>query len=162
MWSFLSRRASPPAVRSLTVADARALAAIHAEGFAHGWSASEIEAMLIDRAVLGQGVGHGADGSTLDGFVLSRRAADEAEILTIAVTRAARGRGLARDLLQHHLGRLAAHGVRELFLEVDEGNAPARALYDRLGFAEVGRRAGYYRKPDGSAATALVLRRPVP
>src|SRR4051794_23872436 len=161
MWPSLFRP-SPSVVRGLTLGDAPILAAIHAEGFARGWSTDEIEAMLLDRAVVAQGIGHGKGGAKLDGFVLSRCAADEAEILTIAVTRSSQGRGLARDLLQQHIGRLAAHGIRSLFLEVDEGNAPARALYARLAFEEVGRRAGYYRKADGSAATALVLRRDVP
>ncbi|MCP8938612.1 GNAT family N-acetyltransferase [Alsobacter sp. SYSU M60028] len=158
MWPrlFPSR---PPSVRPLGGGDASRVAAIHAQGFAHAWSAAELEAMLLDPAVVAQGIGAG---QALDGFVLSRRAADEAEILTVAVTKSARGRGLAGELLRHHLGRLATLGVRALFLEVDEGNAPARRLYDRLGFAEVGRRAAYYRKPDGGAATALVLRRDVP
>ncbi|WP_188520206.1 GNAT family N-acetyltransferase [Alsobacter metallidurans] len=136
--------------------DAAAVAALHAEGFHAGWSASECEAMLLDRAVVGQGIG---PGQALDGFVLSRVALDEAEILTIAVARRRQGGGLGRRLLQAHFGALVNRGVRTLFLEVDEGNAPARALYARAGFEQVGRRAGYYRKPDGSAAAALVLRR---
>jgi [ribosomal protein S18]-alanine N-acetyltransferase len=149
---------TPPAasVRALRMADAGRIAELHAEGFHAPWPASECEAMLLDTAVVGQGLGHGAG---LDGFVLSRMAADEAEILTIAVSRRRRGAGLGKRLLQAHLGRLAGLGIRRLFLEVDEGNAAARALYDRLGFEEVGRRNGYYRKPDGSAATALVLKR---
>ena len=57
------------------------------------------------------------------------------------------------------MGRLAGMGVRSLFLEVDEGNAAARRLYERAGFAEVGRRKAYYQKADGSAATALVMKR---
>ena len=46
-----------------------------------------------------------------------------------------------------------------MFLEVDEDNAPARRLYARAGFREVGRRPGYYQQDKGAAATALVLRR---
>jgi ribosomal-protein-alanine N-acetyltransferase len=45
-----------------------------------------------------------------------------------------------------------------LFLEVEDSNAPALALYERQGFREVARREAYYRKADGSAATALVMR----
>ncbi|WP_406855615.1 GNAT family N-acetyltransferase [Alsobacter sp. KACC 23698] len=145
-----------PSVRALRMQDAAAIADLHAEGFHASWSAQDCESMLLDKAVVGQGIGRGAG---LEGFVLSRMAADEAEILTIAVARRRRGAGLGKRLLQAHLGRLAGLGIRRLFLEVDEGNAPARALYGRLGFDEVGRRNGYYRKPDGSAATALVLKR---
>jgi ribosomal-protein-alanine N-acetyltransferase len=46
-----------------------------------------------------------------------------------------------------------------VFLEVDEDNEPARRLYRRAGFREVGRRPGYYPQAGGNAATALVLRR---
>ena len=89
------------------------------------------------------------------GFILSRRAADEAEILSVAVARAWRGRGLARRLLDLHLRRLAGFGLSAVFLEVDEDNTPARRLYARAGFREVGRRPGYYTGGKG----ALVLRR---
>jgi ribosomal-protein-alanine N-acetyltransferase len=61
-------------------------------------------------------------------------------------------------MLDLHLRRLAGVGLRAVFLEVDEDNAPARRLYARAGFREVGRRPGYY--PQGRAAkAALVLRR---
>jgi ribosomal-protein-alanine N-acetyltransferase len=55
--------------------------------------------------------------------------------------------------------RLAGLGVRAIFLEVDEDNIPARRLYERAGFREVGRRKGYYQHESGNSATALVLRR---
>ncbi|MFV0279637.1 MAG: GNAT family N-acetyltransferase [Rhodoblastus sp.] len=92
------------------------------------------------------------------GFVLSRRAADEAEILTIAVAPGARGAGLATALLGNHLSRLARLGVSNLFLEVDESNRPALALYRRYGFEQVGRRPAYYAKPDGARTNALILK----
>ena len=57
-----------------------------------------------------------------------------------------------------HLRRLAGLSARAVFLEVDEGNQPARRLYQRAGFREVGRRPGYYQHGN-HAATALVLRR---
>ena len=60
-----------------------------------------------------------------------------------------------RPLLDFHLRTLAGRAVRTVFLEVDERNAPARRLYARAGFAEVGSRHGYYE----TGATALVLRR---
>ena len=114
------------------------------------------EGLLLDRNV----VAHRAMlGRTLVGFILSRIVEDEAEILSVAVAAARRGRGLARLLLNLHLGRLAAFGVRAVFLEVDEDNAAARWLYARAGFQEVGRRAGYYPREDGQASVALVLRR---
>jgi ribosomal-protein-alanine N-acetyltransferase len=98
-------------------------------------------------------------GRALHGFIISRLAADEAEILSVAVASARRGRGLARALLNLHMRRLAGLGARAVFLEVDEDNAPARRLYARAGFREVGRRPGYYQHGPDHAANALVLRR---
>ena len=93
------------------------------------------------------------------GFAISRLAADEAEILTIAVDSAWRGRGVGRDLMREHLSRATLSGARAMFLEVDQDNAAAIALYTRFGFLKVGRREGYYRRPDGKSATALVMRK---
>jgi ribosomal-protein-alanine N-acetyltransferase len=70
------------------------------------------------------------------------------------------GRGLARQLLDTNLRRLAALGARSVFLEAEEGNVPARRLYRRTGFREVGRREAYYAA--GHGAAALVLRRDLP
>ena len=98
-------------------------------------------------------------GTRLVGFIMSRRAADEAEILSVAVTKTQRGRGIGRDLLTLHLRRLAGLGARAVFLEVDENNSPAIKLYDRAGFREVGRRPNYYPAAGGKPAAALVLRR---
>jgi [ribosomal protein S18]-alanine N-acetyltransferase len=94
-------------------------------------------------------------GGKLAGFILSRVAAAEAEILSVAIAPGWRGRGLSRQLLNFHLRRLAGIGIRSVFLEVGEQNAPACQLYRRAGFREVGRRQGYYE----GGATALVLRR---
>jgi ribosomal-protein-alanine N-acetyltransferase len=132
--------------------DAVALAALHAASFNRGWSELELEQLLTDRSVVAD---RAVRGRRIVGFILSRRAADEAEILSIAVARAAQGRGLARRLLDLHLRRLAGMGLRAVFLEVDEDNEPARRLYARAGFREVGRRPGYYAGGKG----ALVLRR---
>jgi [ribosomal protein S18]-alanine N-acetyltransferase len=82
---------------------------------------------------------------------------DEAEILSVAVTSSKRGKGLAQRLLDLNLRRLAGLGARTVFLEVDENNVPARRLYRRAGFRDVGRREGYY--PEGQGTAALILRR---
>jgi ribosomal-protein-alanine N-acetyltransferase len=136
--------------------DAGALAAIHAASFNRGWSEQEFEQLLTDRNVIADRAGRG---KRIAGFIVSRRAADEAEILSVAVARSWRGRGLAKKLLDLHLRRLAGLGLRAIFLEVDEDNAPARRLYARAGFHEVGRRPGYYAQGNASPAAALVLRR---
>jgi ribosomal-protein-alanine N-acetyltransferase len=145
-----------PTLSEATVRDAAAIAALHGVSFRRGWSDVEIEQLLTERNT----ITHRATvGRSLHGFILSRLAAGEAEILSVAVTQSQRGRGLARSLLNLHMRRLAGLGVKAVFLEVDEDNEPARRLYRRAGFNEVGRRPGYYQKNDGQTATALVLRR---
>lgn len=93
------------------------------------------------------------------GFLLTRQAVDEAEIITIAIRPEARRRGVARALLDHQLAELLAGGVTQVFLEVAESNHPARALYESLGFREAGRRRGYYKRAGGSVEDAILLKR---
>ena len=141
--------------RSLGAAAAGRCATLHATGFARGWSASEFERLLTNSSVVADCIG---DAPRFQGFVLSRIAADEAEILTVAVDPAARGRGLATTLLGHHLANLARAGAASVFLEVDDANRPALALYRRFGFQQVGRRPAYYAKADGSKGNAFILK----
>jgi [ribosomal protein S18]-alanine N-acetyltransferase len=132
--------------------DAAAVAHIHAASFGRGWEEDEIHRLLLDGAV----VAHRAMvRRTMVGFIMSRMAVDEAEILSVAIAPPRRGRGLSRPLLDFHLRSLAGLGARTVFLEVDERNAPARRLYGGAAFHEVGRRQGYYQ----GGAAALVLRR---
>jgi ribosomal-protein-alanine N-acetyltransferase len=154
MINFVSRllAGSEPKLSEAQPRDAAAIATLHTVSFQRGWGEDEIRRLLIDSAV----VAHRATlGGTLIGFILSRTAADEAEILSVAIAPARRSRGFARPLLDLHLRRLAGLGARAVILEVDEHNAPATALYRRAGFKQVGRRQSYYE----SGAAALVLRR---
>jgi [ribosomal protein S18]-alanine N-acetyltransferase len=91
------------------------------------------------------------------GFVISRRTLDEAEILSLALARTARGRGYSPLLLGCHLENLERLAIARVHLEVEEGNAPAIALYRRAGFVQSGRRPGYYARPDGTSAAALSM-----
>jgi len=145
-----------PVLAQAAVRDAAAIAALHGASFHRGWSDGEIERMLSDRDVLAH---RSTSGRRLIGFILSRLIAGEAEILSVAVASSRRGKGVARRLLDLHLRRLAGLGARAVFLEVDEDNVPARKLYRRAGFREVGRRDGYYQDSKGRSTAALVLRR---
>lgn len=144
-----------PALSEASTRDATAIAALHGASFQRGWSEQEVEGLLLDRHVITH---RALAGVKLAGFIMSRLVEDEAEILSVAVARRQRGRGLARQLLNLNLRRLAGLGARAVFLEVDEHNDPALRLYRRAGFSEVSRRPNYYPGPDGKAA-ALVLRR---
>ena len=154
-WSRLFGAASA-VVEPATQRDARMLARIHAASFHRGWGEAEFEGMLSERNTL---VHRLRQGGAVIGFSVSRIAADEAEILSIAVAPSHRGRGLSRDLFLTHLGHLAGRGVRTVFLEVEENNHPARKLYERAGFAVAGRRERYYKEAGGVELNALVMRR---
>ena len=149
-------RGGTAAIEPATLRDASGLAQLHGASFHRGWGEGEFEGMLTERNTL---VHRLRLGRNLIGFAVSRMAADEAEILSIAVAPSHRGRGLSRNLLLTHLGHLAGRGVRTVFLEVEENNQPARRLYDSSGFAVTGRRERYYREPSGEQLNAVLMRR---
>jgi ribosomal-protein-alanine acetyltransferase len=88
------------------------------------------------------------------GIIVTRIAADEAEILNLAVLSELRRRGVARGLLLTALAAARALKARRVFLEVRESNLGARAFYTRMGFIELGRRRAYYGEP---AEDAVIL-----
>lgn len=144
----------------LRIADAAGLAALHREDFARPWSEDEFVGLLSDPAVIGFGAREtGRGGEAPVGFVLARHAAGEAEILSIAVMRTHRREGIGWLLMDAVLRHLHAERAEALFLEVDAANAPALALYRRLGFVQVGSRPNYYRDDKGVPSSALVMRR---
>ena len=94
------------------------------------------------------------DGNVV-GFIVGRRVEDEWEIENIAVTGAARRRGLGSRLVGELLDLARSHGGKSVFLEVRESNRAARSLYEKWAFIEVGRRKAYYQNPPEDA---LVLK----
>lgn len=129
--------------------DAGTLAALHARAFERPWDAAAIAGLLSSGA---------AGVMTPDGFILWRTAAGESEILTLAVEPAARRQGLGRVLVEAAAKGAKTAGAAALFLEVAEDNAAAITLYQSTGFAEAGRRRGYYKTARGPV-DALVLSR---
>ena len=128
-----------------------AMAALHARCFTvpRPWAAAEFAALLAEATVFAV--------QSPAGFALGRVAADEVELLTIAVAPEARRLGQGRDLMAAFTATAAARGARSAFLEVAADNAAAIALYHAAGFAVAGRRRGYDRLADGSAVDALVM-----
>ena len=137
--------------------DAEALARLHAQGFYRGWPREDFAAYLMGEKTPAY---IACDARRrIAGFMMLRLAGDECELLTIVVDRKWRGKGVGAALLQAGFNDLMMSPARRMFLEVDEGNAAAVALYKKHGFAAIGTRKGYYPKADGSAATALVMAR---
>jgi len=132
-----------------TRAHAPVFAAIHMLSFDHEdrWAAEDFATQLALPGVFGLIEPAGA-------FILARQAADEAEVLTLAVAPAARRQGHARALLIAAQDRLRASGAVTMFLEVAAGNVAARTLYDALGYRAVGVRRAYHGPTD-----AWIMRR---
>lgn len=137
-------------MRPALASDAGALAALHRMAFDAPWSEAELSDLIQAGgfAVIEDG----------QGFILCRVAAGEAEILTIAVDPAARRSGLGRRLVEAAVAQAREQAAECLFLEVAVDNLAAIGLYEATDFAQVGRRRGYYRRPDGDV-DALVMRR---
>jgi len=134
-----------------TKAHAVALAAIHAASFPprEAWGADAIGLQLALPGVFGLIEERG-------GMLLGRIAADEAEVLTLAVTPGARRQGMGTGLLWEAKARMVSHGASVVFLEVAASNVAALSLYRAKGFVEVGRRPRYY--ADGSDAVVMRAR----
>ena len=132
------------------------LAELHAEAFERPWTADDFAGLwdAPGALVLGDETPEG-----LAGFIMLRVAADEAEILTVAVRPTARRRGVGLALIEAAQAASAALGAEALWLEVASDNVAALALYDRAAFDEAGRRRGYYRLANGRSTDAIVMRR---
>jgi ribosomal-protein-alanine N-acetyltransferase len=146
------------ALKAIGALDLDRAARLHREAFAplgeRPWTRQDM-AELLASADAG-GLLLQIDGEDA-GMALWRTAADEAELLTIAVQAAHRRRGVGRALLDAVVERARQRGARVLFLEVGVDNPPARSLYSQVGFVEVGRRIGYYHRHHGFA-DGLILR----
>lgn len=128
------------------------LARIHASAFEPQarWSAQAIQDLGAPP--------HGAIISDLTaGLLILRFAAEEVEVLSVAVMPEARGNGVGARLM--HAGFIVAKrfGAERMFLEVAIDNDPALALYRRLGFAEIARRKNYYRRAGELRIDATVM-----
>jgi ribosomal-protein-alanine N-acetyltransferase len=133
--------------------DVAPLASLHKSSFIDAWSGAAICELLSGAGVFAW--------FTQDGFVLARAVAGEAEILTLAVAPAARGRGLGNALIKSVAAHAAHMGAVRIFLEVGADNPAALALYAGLGFERVGQRKAYYNRGE-AAQDAWVLSAPLP
>jgi ribosomal-protein-alanine N-acetyltransferase len=144
-----------PRITPIRAADLAEVTRIHAASFDDAWNTPMLRRIL---AMAGAGGLVARDGDAVIGFVLSRIAGGECEILSLAVDPAHRRRGAGKSLLAAALRDAAAARAKAVFLEVAEDNEAARRLYAAHGFAAVGRRPEYYRLKDGSYAAALTMR----
>jgi len=130
------------------------LAQLHAASFAVPWTEGAFGELLATPGTFAFALE--------DGFIVVRAAADEAEILTLAVRPVCRRQGLGTMLVHAAAAHTHQLGSGRLFLEVAVSNLPAAKLYQRLGFHEVGRRKAYYAVAPGKYEDALILRSNLP
>jgi ribosomal-protein-alanine N-acetyltransferase len=148
----------PWTIRPATHRDVAATAELERRCFSDPWSEAAIADSFGAPGMRGLVAIH-EDG--LQGYVIARAVAGEAEILNLAVAPEVRGRGAGGRLLDAMLELLRRLAVREVFLEVRRGNAAANGLYQSRGFEVVGRRANYYRHPvEDAIVLRLALERP--
>lgn len=118
------------------------------------WSAAQVEQTLASP--------HSLLVATDHAFVLGQVIADEAEILALAADPDKQRQGAASRALTAFHRQAAERGATRVFLEVAAANTPARALYARNGYTQIGLRRRYYRRPDGTRDDALVMSRSLP
>lgn len=139
------------APRPLVPADLDAVAAIERAAFTDPWPRRAFQELLAEPHLRSLAI-DGADGQ-LAGYAFCSVAADQGEILNLAVHPAARRRGLGRQLLEAALQIMRQAGATGVFLEVRQSNEAAIRLYADAGFRSVSLRRGYYRNPTEHALT---------
>jgi len=110
-------------------------------------------AIVVDR--LGRLI-DGGNPAEPAGFILSRHAADEEELLLIAVIPDCRGAGLGLSMVKELFLAAKSRGATRVFLEMRRGN-PAENLYKKVGFEPIGVRSNYYNLSDGQKVDAITF-----
>ena len=131
-------------IRQMTEEDVAAVAALEAENFSRPWSYDAFMKTLSDENYI---VIIAKDTDALLGYCVLLCTGEEADITNVCTAPAARGKGVATAMLGALMDAGKARGVTEFFLEVRESNTPARSLYTKLGFEEIGLRKNYYEEP---------------
>lgn len=125
--------------------------------YGEAWTRRQVADALVTPSthylLSGQAEGAPIVAERTTGFTMSRHAADEEELLLIAVRPQHRGQGIGKQLLREFIAKSRARGTKRIFLEMRAGN-PAEHLYRGLGFVQVGMRHGYYRGAVGGPLDA--------
>lgn len=134
--------------------DAANIAELHTQLIEPPWDAAVITRLLSQPAF--SGILFKVSGEPV-GFAVIQTVTGEAEILAVGIAKSHQRQGLALKLMQAIIDRLKAANVCKVFLEASVANKPACALYEKLGFREMGRRKGYYQRPGSKPEDAINL-----
>ncbi|HET7446491.1 MAG TPA: GNAT family N-acetyltransferase [Methyloceanibacter sp.] len=146
------------AVERATPFDASTMAALHQSCFPRPWDEAAMATFIASPDTICLLASINDDSRrTPAGFLIARKAADEAELLTLAVAPQWRRAGLGSALVKSAMATLGESGATQLFLEVEDGNEAALRLYRSLGATAVGRRARYYEHRADAAIFSLAL-----
>lgn len=108
-------------------------------------------ALVVDGELEAGSVSEGRKTPELFAFLIAHHLGPEWELENLVVSPSARRKGLGSGLIKELLSQARKAGDEHVFLEVRESNHAARVLYEKLGFAETGRRKAYYRNPPDDA-----------
>ncbi len=140
-------------VRLREDADAEAITALEEECFTDAWSPALMSQMFAsewDRIYVLE------DEGRIIGYADVRNMYGDCDLMSICVTREARGRGGASLLMEYILEQAREDAARQILLEVRKSNAAAIGLYRKFGFEELGVRRGYYSNPVEDAVVMLL------
>ena len=133
-----------PQILELDTTYSQALADLHPTGFERPWSKDSFASLFADTNVFAYGLIGEAHDTELIGYIICRWMAPEAEVLTLLIVPEHRQKHHAELLVEKSLSHIRDRQAKFMFLEVAANNLPALSLYNRLGFQQSGRRAGYY------------------
>ncbi len=137
----------------MTSAHVAQIAELEKQCFSDPWSEKSVASELENELSLWLVA---VDGNVVAGYIGSQAVLGEADMMNVAVSADYRRQGIAQRLVSALIEALKAAGNHCLTLEVRASNEPAKALYEKLGFVQVGRRPKYYEKPKEDA---LILRK---
>ena len=132
--------------------DATAIAEMEINIFGDPWSKKDIFSYICSESGM---CFTALDGGEPIAYIIGQKSPPEAEIYRIAVRPDKRQRGIGYRLLSYALKTELGSGVETVFLEVREGNIPARALYRAYGFTEIITRKNYYQNPTENAVIMI-------
>ena len=140
-------------IREMNASDVTAIAELEKCCFSDPWSENSIASELNNP--LSYWLVAEVDGEVA-GYVGSQSVLDAADMMNLAVSSKYRKQGIGQALVRNLVQHLQQNNVIALLLEVRVSNAPAIALYEKMGFVQVGRRPNYYHNP---REDALILRK---
>ena len=150
------RSGGAPSLRVMTVGQLDAVLAIEVQAYPFPWTRGNfidsIAAGYLARVLI-------AGDGELIGYFVAMPGFEEMHLLNVTVASHHEGQGHARRLLAEFYGLSASFAATAVWLEVRESNARARALYEREGFTEAGRRRDYYPAPAGQREDAILMTR---